>query len=90
MVVLEVYGMPYREPTVTDEEGNPLYTPGLEYMQEDTSLAPYQNPENVFIKHLTEIQFPEHIEEEFRQRWSHRLMFSGKEKSTSFIENPRT
>lgn len=64
--------------------------PGMEYMPPNNDMAPYANPENVFIKHLTEIQFPENIEEEFRKKWIHRLMFSGKEKSTGFIENPKT
>ena len=80
--------MPYQEPIITDEQGNETTDIGSEYIQ--PIMSPYQNPENIFIKHLTQIQWPEEIPEEMRDQWVHRLMFSGKEKSTAFMENIHT
>jgi hypothetical protein len=81
--------MPYEEPTIINEDGETTNMPGMEWMPQQ-NIAPYTNPENVFIKHLTEIQCPEDMDEEFKKKWIHRFMFSGKEKSTGFIENPKT
>ena len=82
--------MPYSEPSITDENGEETYMPGAEYLQSPYQVNPYVNTENVFIKHLTEVSFPEEVTEETKQKWVHRRMFSGKEKSTAFISNPRT
>jgi len=81
--------MPYKEPDI-NEDGETKYMPGAEYMQASEQMSPYANPENVFIKHLTEIHIPQEAGEEFKKKWMHRLMFSGKEKSTAFMENPKT
>jgi len=80
----------YKEPNIINEDENKQYIPGSEYIPNQPDFSPYVNPENVFIKHLTEVQYPEGIDEEFKKKWVHRLMFSGKEKSTSFVENPKT
>ena len=85
-----MYKVPYEEPSITTEEGTEEYMPGMEYMPMNNDMAPYRDSENVFIKHLTEVQYPENIDEEFKKKWVHRTMFSGKEKSTGFIENPKT
>lgn len=82
--------MPYSEPSIVDENGEETYMPGAEYLQSPYQMNPYANNENVFIKHLTEISFPEDVGEETKKKWVHRRMFSGKEKSTAFIQNPRT
>lgn len=79
----------YKEPDI-NEDGETSYMPGAEYFQSPEQVNPYLNPENVFIKHLTEIHIPEELGEEFKKKWAHRLMFSGKEKSTAFMENPKT
>lgn len=81
--------MPYEEPDI-DEDGETSYMPGAEYMQASEQMSPYRNSENVYIKHLTEIHIPKEVDEGFKKKWLHRLMFSGKEKSTAFIENPKT
>lgn len=76
--------MPYEEPN----EERPRYDPTImeqQYMQQ------YVNPENVFIKHLTQRQPIEGvIDNDFLKDHSHRVMFTGKEKSLAFIENPKT
>jgi len=82
--------MPYEEPEIIDENGEIQYHPGQEYMQNPLNISPYVNPENVFLKHLTEVQYPENIDDEFKNKWVHRLMFSGKEKSTAFMESHKT
>lgn len=80
--------MPYREPTIVDEEGEETSLPGMEYYTED--MGPYRNPENVFVKHLTKRDIPVELGEEHKNRWLHRTMYSGKERSTSFFEDPRS
>ena len=82
--------MPYKEPSVSTEEEENEFMPGLEYMQSPMNLSPYRSDENAFLKQFTEVQYPEEIDEETRKKWVHRIMFSRKEKGTAFMENPNT
>jgi hypothetical protein len=80
--------MPYREPTVTDEQGEETIMPGMEYYHED--VAPYRSSETAFIKHLTERHIPRELGKEHKAEWIHRTIYSGKERSTAFFEDPRS
>jgi len=62
-----------------------------DYEEEELTLRIPPNQENAFIKYLTQIQPIENIiTQDFLKNWKHRIMFTGKEKATGFIENPRT
>jgi len=84
-----VSDIPYREPTIIDEDGEETIMPGSEYMP-DLQTAPYRSNENAFIKHLTERHIPGELGDEFKNRWIHRKIYSGKERSTGFFEDPRS
>ena len=81
--------MPYREPEITDENGDDMVMPGAEYLP-NMQMYPYRSNENAFIKHLTERHIPEEMGSEHKNKWFHRTMYSGKERSTAFFEDPRS
>lgn len=81
--------MPYQEPNIVDEDGEETLMPGAEYMP-NLQTAPYRSNENAFIKHLTERHIPGELGEEHKDRWMHRTVYSGKERSTAFFEDPRS
>ena len=62
---------------------------GQEYLP-DLQQEIYRSNENAFIKHLTERHIPQELGQQHKQKWFHRTMYSGKERSTSFFEDPRS
>ena len=81
--------MPYHEPMVTDEDGEAEYQPGLQYYNQE-DMAPFRSNENAFVKHLTERHIPGELGDEHKKEWIHRTVYSGKERSTAFFEDPRS
>jgi hypothetical protein len=81
--------MSYSEPVINDEEGNPVMETGMEYMQSNP-MTWMRHSETAFVKHLTERHIPAELGDEHKKQWMHRLMYSGKERSTAFFEDPRS
>jgi len=51
----------------------------------------YLSQENAFIKYITQIdQIPEIVPTSFLKKYARRVLFSGKIKGLSFIQNPKT
>ena len=75
----------YEEP---DNESLPRFHDAVPTWMEQ---GVYINPENAFIKHLTERQpIPGIVDVDKLKEYNHRVFFSGKEKSTAFVGNPKT
>jgi len=75
---------PYQEP----ESEEKYYEPTI---MERELRGQYINPENIFIKHITQRQPIEGIiDTDFLKEYSHRVMFSGKEKATAFVGKAQT
>lgn len=81
--------MPYVEPDITDERGEQVMQTGMEYMQPEPGTWIRHN-ETAFVKHLTERHIPGELGDEHKMKWLHRMMYSGKERSTAFFEDPRS
>jgi hypothetical protein len=84
-----VSSLPYHEPKIIDEDGEETILPGAEYIQQ-LDPSPYRSNENAFVKHLTERHIPADFGDEHKKQWLHRTVYSGKERSTAFFEDPRS
>lgn len=61
----------------------------MEYYQQEDN-APFRSNENAFVKHLTERHIPPELGSYHKSIWLHRTIYSGKERSTAFFEDPRS